>query len=40
MHPSFELFLAGLVFGAGFHIAGAVVGFVGDLLSRAGRKGP
>jgi succinate dehydrogenase/fumarate reductase cytochrome b subunit len=35
-HPSIELFLAGLVFGAGFHIAGGVVSFVADLLGRSG----
>lgn len=38
MHASFETFLVGLVFGAGFHIAGAVVGFVGELLTRARRS--
>jgi hypothetical protein len=31
-HASLELFLMGLVFGAGFHVAGAVVAFVGALL--------
>lgn len=28
MHASLELFFAGLVFGAGFHIAGLILGLV------------
>ena len=34
MHPSLDLFLGGLVFGAGFTVAQIIVQFVGDLLGR------
>jgi high-affinity nickel permease len=41
MHPSLELFLVGLVFGLGFHVAGSVLSFIVALLGGAGgRKQP
>jgi hypothetical protein len=34
LHPSLDLFLGGLVFGLGFHVAGAVIDFVASVLGR------